>query len=148
MVPEVFFMSVAPEMPSTGTMPPSRAAALAVACGLVGYAIIDAIPWFSARGIPQGAVQLLWLMLMMAAAGLCGYLSPVKAWRWGALVLAVQPLFMLVLTMVRGEPDASPDTIPARTSVFIASVFIATVSPFTLLAASALASKRRQELNQ
>jgi hypothetical protein len=133
-------------MPTTGTMPPSRAAALAVAFGLVGYALIDAIPWFSARGIPQGAVQLLWLM--MAAAGLCGYLSPVKAWRWGALVLAVQPLFMLGLTLVRGEPDASPDTIPARTSVFIASVFIATVSPFTLLASSALASKRRQELNR
>jgi hypothetical protein len=52
---------------------------------------------------------------------------------------------MLAITLVRGEPDASPDTIPARTSVFIASVFIVTVSPFPLLAASAMGSKRRSE---
>jgi hypothetical protein len=52
---------------------------------------------------------------------------------------------MLLVTLIRGEPDNSPATIPARTSVFIASVFIATVSPFALIAAGAMASKRRSE---
>ncbi|MBL0938385.1 MAG: hypothetical protein IBJ03_05805 [Gemmatimonadaceae bacterium] len=139
-------MSDTPSVALPGTLGAAKAAALSAALGLIGYTIIDAIPWFRAQGIPQGAVQFGWLLLMMAAAGLVGYLSPVRAWRWGALVLAVQPLCMLILTLVRGEPDATTATIPARTSVFIASVFIATVCPFTLLAASALASKRRQEL--
>ena len=52
---------------------------------------------------------------------------------------------MLAVTAIRGEPDDSPATIPARTSVFIASVFVATVSPFALIAASAMASKRKSE---
>lgn len=122
-----------------------QVAALAAALGLVAYTLIDAIPWLRAQGIPQGAVQLVWLFFVMGAAGLCGYLAPVRPWRWATIVLAVQPLYMLAVTLVRGEPDASPETIPARTSVFIASVFIATVSPFPLLAAAAMASKRRSE---
>jgi hypothetical protein len=61
------------------------------------------------------------------------------------VLLAIQPLLMLGITLVRGEPDDSPATIPARTSVFIASVFVATVSPFALIAALAMASKRRHE---
>jgi len=90
-------------------------------------------------------VQFVWLLFVMGAAGLCGYLMPVRAWRWATIIMAVQPLYMLAVTLVRGEPDASPDTIPARTSLFIASVFITTASPFPLLAASAMASKRRSE---
>lgn len=129
-----------------GTLSGAQAAALSAGLGLIGYVIIDAIPWFRTQGVPQGAVQFFWLLLMMVAAGVVGYLSPVRAWRWGVLVLAVQPLCMLVVTLVRGGPDPSAGVIPARTSLFIASVFIATVSPFTLLTASALASKRRQDL--
>lgn len=131
--------------PPLGDGRAGQAAALAAALGLVAYTLIDAIPWFRAQGIPQGAVQFVWLLFVMVAAGLCGYLAPVRAWRWAVIVLAVQPLYMLAITLLRGEPDASPDTIPARTSVFIASVFITTVSPFPLLAAAAMASKRRSE---
>ena len=122
-----------------------QSAALAAALGVVAYAIIDATPWFTAQGIPQGAVQFLWLLFVMFGSGLCGWLNTNRAWRWAAVLLAVQPLLMLVVTAIRGEPDDSPATIPARTSVFIASVFVATVSPFALIAAGAMASKRKSE---
>jgi hypothetical protein len=143
--PEVKPLNQNPETAPTGRLGAGQTAALAAALGLVAYALIDAIPWLRGLGIPQGAVQFAWLLFVMGAAGLCGYLMPVRAWRWAAIIMAVQPLYMLAITLVRGEPDASPDTIPARTSVFIASVFITTVSPFPLLAASAMASKRRRE---
>lgn len=120
-----------------------RTAAVAATLGVVAYAIIDTIPWFTARGIPQGAVQFLWLLFVMAGSGLCGWLRPVGAWRWATVLLAVQPLLMLAVTFARGEPDDSPATVPAFTSVFIASVFIATVSPLALISAAAMASKRR-----
>lgn len=138
-------MNESNESAPTGRLRAGQVAALAAALGLVAYTLIDAIPWLRTQGVPQGAVQLVWLFFVMGAAGLCGYLAPVRAWRWAAIVMAVQPLYMLAITLVRGEPDASPETIPARTSVFIASVFITTVSPFPLLAASAMASKRRGE---
>lgn len=131
------------EFPSTLSAPQSFA--LAAALGVVAYAIIDATPWFTSRGIPQGAVQLLWLLFVMFGSGLCGWLRPERSWRWAAVLLAAQPVLMLIVTAIRGEPDDSPETIPARTSVFIASVFIATVSPFALIAAGAMASKRRSE---
>ncbi|MCE2899659.1 MAG: hypothetical protein ACK6DP_15380 [Gemmatimonas sp.] len=130
---------------SAGRLGAGQTTALAAALGLVAYALIDAIPWLRSQGVPQGAVQFVWLLFVMGAAGLCGYLMPVRAWRWATIIMAVQPLYMLAVTLVRGEPDASPDTIPARTSLFIASVFITTASPFPLLAASAMASKRRSE---
>ena len=127
------------------TLSQLQTAALSAALGVVAYAIIDATPWFAAQGVPQGAVQLLWLLFVMVGSGLCGWLNPIRAWRWAAVLLAAQPLMMLVVTAIRGEPDDSPATIPARTSVFIASVFVATVSPFALIAAGAMASKRKSE---
>lgn len=131
------------ELPSTLSAPQS--VALAVAIGVVAYAIIDATPWFTGMGIPQGAVQLLWLLFVMLGSGTSGWLHPERPWRWAAVLLVTQPVLMLLVTLIRGEPDNSPATIPARTSVFIASVFIATVSPFALIAAGAMASKRRSE---
>ena len=131
------------ELPSTLSAPQS--VALAVAMGVVAYAIIDATPWFTGMGIPQGAVQLLWLLFVMLGSGASGWLRPERPWQWAAVLLATQPVLMLLVTLIRGEPDNSPATIPARTSVFIASVFIATVSPFALIAAGAMASKRRSE---
>jgi hypothetical protein len=131
--------------PVPASLSPLQTGGLAAALGVVAYAIIDATPWFSAQGIPQGAVQFLWLLFVMVGSGLCGWLNADRAWRWAAILLFVQPLVMLGITIVRGEPDDSPATIPARTSVFIASVFIATVSPFALIAAAAMASKRKNE---
>jgi hypothetical protein len=118
---------------------------VAAALGVVAYSIIDATPWFTAQGIPQGAVQFLWLLFVMFGSGLCGWLNTDRAWRWATVLLAVQPILMLVITAIRGEPDDSPATIPARTSAFIAAVFVATVSPFALIAAAAMASKRKSE---
>ncbi len=131
--------------PLPASLSPLQTAGLAAALGVVAYAIIDATPWFTGQGIPQGAVQFLWLLFVMVGSGLCGWLNTDRAWRWAAVLLAVQPLVMLGITLVRGEPDDSPATIPAKTSVFIASVFVATVSPFALIAAGAMASKRRNE---
>lgn len=136
-------MSAPSATPSTLSQP--QTAAVAVALGVVAYAIIDATPLFAAQGIPQGAVQFLWLLFVMFGSGLCGWLHPDRAWRWATVLLATQPLLMLVVTAIRGEPDDSPATIPAKTSVFIATVFVATVSPFALIAAGAMASKRKSE---
>jgi hypothetical protein len=136
-------MSASQSAPASLT--PLQTAGLAAALGVVAYAIIDATPWFTAQGIPQGAVQFLWLLFVMVGSGLCGWLNTDRAWRWATVLLTVQPLVMLGITLVRGEPDDSPATIPAKTSVFIASVFVATVSPFALIAAGAMASKRRNE---
>jgi hypothetical protein len=131
--------------PSPASLTPIQTAGLAAALGVVAYAIIDATPWFAAQGVPQGAVQFLWLIFVMVGSGLCGWLNTDRAWRWATVLLTVQPLVMLGITLVRGEPDDSPATIPARTSVFIASVFVATVSPFALIAAGAMASKRKND---
>lgn len=131
--------------PTPATLSQSQTAAVAVALGVVAYAIIDATPWFSAQGIPQGAVQFLWLLFVMFGSGLCGWLNTDRAWRWATVLLLTQPLLMLAVTAIRGEPDDSPATIPAKTSVFIATVFVATVSPFALIAAGAMASKRKSE---
>jgi hypothetical protein len=136
-------MSASQSAPASLT--PLQTAGLAAALGVVAYAIIDATPWFTAQGIPQGAVQFLWLLFVMVGSGLCGWLNTDRAWRWATVLLTVQPLVMLGITLVRGEPDDSPATVPAKTSVFIASVFVATVSPFALIAAGAMASKRRNE---
>jgi hypothetical protein len=136
-------MSASQSAPASLT--PLQTAGLAAALGVVAYAIIDATPWFASQGIPQGAVQFLWLLFVMVGSGLCGWLNTDRAWRWATVLLTVQPLVMLGITLVRGEPDDSPATIPAKTSVFIASVFVATVSPFALIAAGAMASKRRNE---
>jgi len=130
------------------TLSQSQTAAVAVALGVVAYAIIDATPWFVAQGIPQGAVQFLWLLFVMFGSGLCGWLNTDRAWRWATVLLAAQPLMMLVVTAIRGEPDDSPATIPAKTSAFIAAVFVATVSPFALISAGAMASKRKSESRQ
>lgn len=130
-------------VPSSLTAP--QVVALAVALGVVAYTIIDATPWFASNGIPQGAVQFLWLAFVMFGSGLCGWLRPHRAWRWAVVLLTTQPLVMLAVTLIRGEPDNSPETIPARTSLFIATVFIATVSPFALIAAAAMASKRKSD---
>lgn len=131
--------------PAPTSLSPIQTGGLAAALGVVAYAIIDATPWFVAQGIPQGAVQMLWLLFVVAGSGVCGWLNTDRAWRWATVMLAIQPLLMLAITLVRGEPDDSPATIPARTSVFIASVFVATVSPFALIAALAMASKRKSE---
>jgi hypothetical protein len=138
------------DMPAPSTSVPTslstpQIAALAAALGVVAYAIIDATPWFSANGVPQGAVQFLWLAFVIVASGLCGWLHPNRSWRWAVILLLTQPLIMLAVTLIRGEPDNSPDTIPAKTSVFIASVFVATVSPFALISAAAMASKRKSD---
>jgi hypothetical protein len=133
----------APAAPAS--LSPLQTAGVAAALGVVAYSIIDATPWFAAQGIPQGAVQFLWLLFVMFGSGLCGWLNTDRAWRWATVLLAVQPILMLVITAIRGEPDDSPATIPARTSAFIAAVFVATVSPFALIAAAAMASKRKSE---
>jgi hypothetical protein len=133
----------APAAPAS--LSPLQTAGVAAALGVVAYSIIDATPWFAAQGIPQGAVQFLWLLFVMFGSGLCGWLNTDRAWRWATVLLAVQPILMLVITAIRGEPDDSPATIPARTSAFIAAVFVATVSPFALIASAAMASKRKSE---
>jgi hypothetical protein len=79
------------------TLSQSQTAAVAVALGVVAYAIIDATPWFVAQGIPQGAVQFLWLLFVMFGSGLCGWLNTDRAWRWATVLLAAQPLLMLVV---------------------------------------------------
>ncbi len=138
------------DMPAEPTPVPTslttlQVAALAAALGVVAYTLVDATPWFAAKGIPQGAVQFLWLAFVMVGSGLCGWLHPKGAWRWATVLLATQPLVMIAVTLIRGEPDDSDQTIPAWTSISIASVFIATVSPLALIAAAAMASKRKND---
>lgn len=93
--------------------------------------------------LPGWVWPLVWLALTTVGAALCGWLKPVRPWRWGAVVVAVQPVCLLLLGAVTGELLSPSRSTGGMTALFIFTVLSVFISPLPI-AASAIAGRVRK----
>ncbi len=106
------------------------------ATGLVGEGVLPGWIW-----------PLSWLTLTFAGAATCGFLRPVRAWRWGALVVAVQPVCFLLLAAVTGEVLRPSRSAAALLALLIFTVLSAFVCPLAILASYVAGRVRARRLD-
>jgi hypothetical protein len=75
------------------------AALLGVAC----FALLALGGRYASAIVPEFVGQLAWRVFTCAAAAFCGHLKPARAWRWGAIIVGIQPVCLLLLLGVMGE---------------------------------------------
>jgi hypothetical protein len=114
------------------------AAALGVAC-VASLAIGGR---YFAGVVPEWAAQLAWLAVVLGGSAICGYRSPARAWRWGAVLVGVQPPFFWLLLWVVGDIAKPSDPLGGMAAVFIFGFFMLFVCPVAMLA-SYLGSRAR-----
>ena len=95
-----------------------------------------------ALSLPEWIPQLTWLVLVTGAAAWCGHRDPALGWKAGAIVIAVQPLAILVILLVTGELLHPSSSTSGLVAVFILTVFAVVLSPIPILA-GVVASRRR-----
>lgn len=95
--------------------------------------------------LPAWIWPLVWLTLTTIGAALCGFLKPVRPWRWGAVVIAVQPVCLLLLGAVTGELWNPSRSTGGMFALFIFTVLSVFISPLPIVA-SAIAGRVRTRL--
>ena len=109
------------------------AASIGVACVL----LLMAGGRYAGDLVPEWVGQIVWLALMTIGAAVCGFLKPVRAWRWGAVIIAVQPVCIFLLAAAVGELQRPSRSTGGLAGVFIATCFSVFVSPLPILASYA-----------
>jgi hypothetical protein len=118
------------------------AAALGATCAL----LLGAGGRYLSDLIPEWVGQLSWLALNTVASAVCGLLNPHRAWRWGAIVIGVQPVCLFLLAGAVGElrhPTSSTGGMVAVAGFTLVAVL---VSPLPILASHVARRKRARAL--
>jgi hypothetical protein len=84
--------------------------------------------------LPEWVGQLVWLGLVVGLSAWCGYRDPRLGWQAGAVVIAIQPVCVLVLAVVTGELAHPSSSTGGAAGVFIVAVLMAILSPIPMLA--------------
>jgi ABC-type multidrug transport system permease subunit len=100
---------------------------------------------YFAETIPEGAAQLSWVAIVLGGAAICGYVRPGRAWRWGAVIVAVQPVCVFVLLLVAGELHNPSGSTGGMAVMVIFGLFAALFVPLAILASLAGASARAKK---
>ena len=116
----------------------TMAAALGVAC----FALIALGGRYASAVIPEFLGQLGWLTLTCAGAAFCGSRAPDRAWRWGAIVIGIQPVCLLLLLAVTGELANPTPSTGGLVAVAVFTVLALVISPLPILASHLSARKR------
>ena len=114
-----------------------KAAALGVAC-VASLAIGGR---YLVSVVPEWVAQLVWLVVVLGGSALCGYRSPQRAWRWGAIIVAVQPPCVFLLLAVVGELTKPSSSTGGMVAMGIFTALMAIIGPIAALA-SQLGARR------
>ena len=106
------------------------AAAIGVAC-IAGVATGGN---YLATVVPEWVPQLVWLLIVLGGSAFCGYRSPAGAWRWGAIIVGVQPLCLYLLLLAVGELAKPSGSMGGMAAVFIFTSFTVFMCPLAALA--------------
>jgi hypothetical protein len=115
---------------------------VAAALGVICVALLAIGGRYFSSVVPEWAAQLAWLAIVLGGSALCGYLRPVRAWRWGAVIVGVQPPCAAVLLLLVGELSKPSSSMGGPVAVLIFAAVMAFVSPIAMLA-SYLGSRAR-----
>lgn len=118
------------------------AASIGVACVL----FLVAGGRYAGGVVPEWVGQVVWLALMTIGAAVCGFLKPVRAWRWGAVIIAVQPVCVFLLSAAIGELERPSRSTGGMVMVAISTCFSVFVSPLPILAGYAAGRVRSRLL--
>ncbi len=121
---------------------PTRTFSLAATLGIACALCLSVFGWLLAATVPEWAAQLVWLAVVLAGAAVCGYRSPERAWRWGAIIVGVQPLCVFVMLLVVREPAKPSSAFGGMAAVFIFTFFMVFMFPLAALASHLGASRR------
>ena len=92
--------------------------------------------------VPEWVAQLVWLAVVLGGSAICGYRSPDRAWRWGAVIVGVQPPCVFVLLLAVGELASPSSSTGGMVAVGVFTAMMAFMCPFAALA-SQLGARRR-----
>ena len=102
---------------------------------------------YVSRLVPEWAAQLSWLVLTTLGAAVCGYVKPERAWRWGSVIIGVQPACVLFIMAVVGELSEPTSSTGGLVAVAIFTVFAMFVSPLPIFASHAVGWLRARALD-
>lgn len=111
-----------------------RMVGVSAAIGVGSFLILALSGQFLQATVPEWIPQLLWIVLVAAGSAYCGYRSPVRGWRWGAVVVGVQPIAALVLIPALEALSHTPkSSTGGMAAVAIFAVMAVVFSPIALL---------------
>jgi hypothetical protein len=114
------------------------AAAIGVAC-VAGLAIGG---HYLASVVPEWPAQLVWLVVVLGGSAFCGYTSPDGAWRWGAIIVGIQPPCLFLILLAVGELAKPSSSMGGMGTVVIFTTFMVFICPLAALA-SQLGARRK-----
>jgi hypothetical protein len=114
------------------------AAAIVVAC-VAGLAFGR---HYLSSVVPEWVAQLAWLVVELGGSAFCGYRSPDAAWRWGAIIVGVQPPCVYLLLLAVGELAKPSSSMGGMVAVAIFTMFMMFICPLAALA-SQLGARRK-----
>jgi len=115
---------------------------VAAAIGAACLASLMIGGWYLGTVVPEWVAQLTWLAVVLGGSAVCGYLRPRHAWRWGAIIVGVQPLCLYVLFLLIDESSKPSSAFGGMAAVYIFGFFMVFVGPLAMLASHGGAGKR------
>ena len=111
-----------------------RMVGVSAAIGVGCFLIVALGGQYLQRSVPEWIPQLLWVVLVAGGSAFCGYRNPDRAWRWGAIIVGVQPLAALVLIPALESLSNSPQSsIGGIAAVALFAVVAIIFSPLAML---------------
>ena len=89
---------------------------------------------YASEIIPEWVGQLTWAALVIAGSAVCGYLLPEKPWRWGAMVIGIQPVMAAAILYAVGELENPSSPIGGIGALFIFMIIALMISPIPVFA--------------
>ena len=121
---------------------------VATIVGTVSITFLLVGGWYASELIPEWIGQLTWFALVILGSAWCGYLQPHRAWRWGAVVIGIQPVIALIIFYFVGEllnPSSSTGGMVAI-SLFVMLALL--ISPVPILSSIFGAAIRKRVISR
>ncbi len=111
-----------------------RAVGISAAMGVGCFLFLAIGGQYLQHRVPEWIPQLLWVVLVAGGSAYCGYRNPDRAWRWGAIVVGVQPLAALALIPALEALNKTPkSSTGGMAAVAIFGVIAVVFSPLAIL---------------
>jgi hypothetical protein len=118
---------------------------IAAAIGVVCFAGLVTGGNYLASVVPEWVAQLVWLVVVLGGSAFCGYRSPDGAWRWGAIIVGVQPLCLFLLLLAVGELAKPSSSMGGMGAVVIFTAFMVFICPLAALAGQLGAQRKAHQ---
>ena len=107
---------------------------LAIAVGSISILFLLLGGRYALDLIPEWIGKLTWVTIVINGSAVCSYILPEKPWRWGAIIVVVQPVLAAIILSIVGALENPSSSTGGTVALFVFIIIALMISPLPILA--------------